>query len=179
MRIEIPSDQHPLVHVSTQIGSPYLRGALQGVTTSLYAADSTVTPKEREAVRYYLAWLLDCNTCQSSRAGRDGAGFTGEVFSDEWYDNIGQYKSWPGYTERERTAIEFCSRTVQDHLDVEADDDLWRRTHEHFDQREVEDLVILSAFIAASNVIREVFLGPASAACAVDASATATTGATQ
>lgn len=160
MRIEIPSDQQPLVYLQTQIGSSGLNGVVRLLSQTLFVNDSTVTPKEREAVRYYLAYREDCNACVNFRAGRDIPEYSDEEMSDEWYDNIPNYKTWPGYTARERLAIEFVSRIFDDHLDVEQDDDLWTRLHGAFDLVEIEDLVLISAFVSASNMIREVFLGP-------------------
>lgn len=167
MRIDVPAGEQPLIFIQTQIGSPQLRKVIQRMSTTLFVNDSTITPKEREAVRYYLAYRVDCNACASFRAGRDIPNYSDEEMSDEWYDNIPNYLTWPGFTDREKIAIEFCSRFLDDHLDVEQDDDLWQRVHALFTQIEVEDLVIISSLILASNTIREVFLGP-TPACSIE-----------
>lgn len=173
MRIDVPDGQEPLVYLQTQIASPQLRAVLQSIwQVWWYAKDSTVTPKEREAVRYYLAYLVDCNACANFRAARDVPGYSDEEMSDEWYDNVPNFKTWPGFTDRERVAIEFCSRLLDDHLNVEQDNDLWGRLQASFNQLEIEDLVVSTALIGASNTIREVFLGP-TPACPVDAERTA------
>jgi alkylhydroperoxidase family enzyme len=175
MRIDIPADQEPMVFIWSQIASPQLRGMLQSLTQILHASDSTVTPKEREAIRYYLAYREDCNACANFRAGRDIPGYSSEVISEEWYDQIPNYHTWSGFTDRERLAIEFSSRFVDDHLDVERDDNLWLRLQRNFTQREIEDLVVISAFAVAGNRIREVLLGPTRVCPAEPASARSAT----
>lgn len=173
MRIDIPAGQEPLLYLQTQIASPELREVMQSLfNVWWFAKQSTVTPKEREAARYYMAWLVDCNACSSFRAARDIPNYSDEEFSDEWYENIPHYKTWSGFTERERVAIEFYSRFIDDYRELEEDDDLWARLHANFSQVEIEDLVVSAAFIDASNKIREVFLGP-TPPCALDTDATA------
>jgi alkylhydroperoxidase family enzyme len=167
MRITIPADQEPMVYIWNQIASPQIRGVLQSLSQVSFTSDSTVTPKEREAIRYYLAYQEDCNACASFRAGRDIPGYSDEEISDEWYDHIPEYQTWPGFTERERLAIGFVTRFFDDHLGIEKDDDLWVRLHGHFTQTEIEDLVVLSAFAVGANRIREVLLGPV-ALCSVE-----------
>lgn len=166
MRINVPDGVDPMAAVA-KVGSPHLQSVLESVFQANFVCDSTVTRKEREAVRYYFAYRQDCNSCAGFRAARDIPGYTDEEITDEWYDQIPNYKTWPGYTERERLAIEFCTRFYDDHLDLERDDELWNRMYSRFTQVEIEDLVILSGFVAGANRIREVLLGPAGSACAI------------
>jgi alkylhydroperoxidase family enzyme len=107
-----------------------------------------------------MAWRVDCTACASFKAARDIPSYTDEEITDEWYDNIPNYMTWPGFTERERLAIDFYSGFIEDHRALEQDDDLWNRLHANFSNVEIEDLVVSAAFIDASNKIREVFLGP-------------------
>ncbi len=166
MRINVPDGVDPMAAV-VKVGSPHLQSVLESVFQANFVCDSSITPKEREAVRYHFAFRQDCNSCAGLRAARDLPGYTDEEITDEWYDQIANYKTWPGFTDRERLAIEFCTRFYDDHLSLEQDDELWNRMYSKFGQVEIEDLVILSGFVAGANRIREVFLGPAGSACAV------------
>ncbi|WP_434451879.1 carboxymuconolactone decarboxylase family protein [Lentzea sp. E54] len=137
------------------------------MSNTLRVNDSTVTPKEREAARYYAAWTVDCDSCSQWRAARDSAEYAGEPISDEWYDNIPNYPTWPGFTIRERLVIEFTQRFMNDHHGLSADDDIWRRMHEHFTETEIHDLCIISSLMSASNMMRETLVVTPGASCAV------------
>ena len=45
--------------------------------------------------------------------------------SEELYAHVAEYRSWPGYTDRERLAIEFAERFVVDHTNM--DDEFFGR----------------------------------------------------
>lgn len=169
MRVSVPEGWHPLLYIQTEIGSPDLRDTLRKVSRTLFVNDSTVTPKEREAARYYAAWMVDCDSCSQWRASRDLPDYAGDPISDEWYDNIQHYKTWPGFTDRERLSIEFTQRFMSDHQGLSADDDLWDLMHRHFTATEIHDLCIIAGLMVASGMLREVLVVTPDSSCAVPA----------
>ncbi|MFI5734942.1 carboxymuconolactone decarboxylase family protein [Kribbella sp. NPDC051587] len=170
MRVTVPEGRHPLLYIQTDIGSPDLRDTLQKVSQTLFVNDSTVTPKEREAARYYAAWMVDCDSCAQWRAARDLPGYAGEPISDEWYDNIHRYQTWPGFTPRERLAIDFTQRFLNDHRALSADDQAWDLMHRNFTETEIYDLCIISSLMAASGMMREVLVVTPESSCGLPTS---------
>lgn len=167
MRINVPADQEPMIFIWTSIASPVLRQAIGALTQAMAVNDSTVTEKEREAMRYYLAFREDCNACKSSRFGLIRPDWAGRGMTEEWYDAIPNYETSSVLTDRERLVIEFTSRLFDDHRDLEQDDDLWSRMQSQFDELEIQDLVVISSFVVGMNRIRETLLGP-TPACAIE-----------
>jgi len=161
LRINIPDDADPLPHLMTQIGSPQLRSALVTMGSAMFLNDSGVTAREREAGRFYLASLVACQLCEENRPARDLAGYSDADIEDGFYENILEWRTWPGYTERERLVIEFYERFLVDHASLAEDDDVWARLAARFAPTEIEDLCILAMFAAAMNSLREVALGVA------------------
>lgn len=168
MRVTVPEGWHPLLYIQTEIGSKDLRDTLREISHVLfYNGSTTVTPQEREAVRYYASWMMGCNSCSQFRAPRDLPDYPGDPISDEWYDRIPEYRTWDGFTERERLAIDFTQRFLTDHVALAADDDIWDRMHEHFTEVEIQDLSIMSSLMYASNLLRETLVATPGSSCAV------------
>ncbi len=167
MRIEIPDDVEPMAFINTSIGSPRLRAMKETIGTVVFMNDSSLSPREREGARAFLAQMVDCNACNTFRAGRDIPGYSDEPIEDAFYDHISKYHSWPGYTTRERLVIEFCARFHTDHRGLAADDELWDRLHANFSPIEVQDLCILAGIMDMTGKLREVLLGVGETACAI------------
>ena len=159
IRITIPEGQEPLPYLMTQIGSSELRGVLQSMGLTAFFNDSAVTPREREAGRFYLASLVDCAVCEQNRPARDLVGYSATDIEDAFYEHVFEWRTWPGYTERERLVIELYEAFLFDHLALAADDDLWARLAVAFDPTEIEDLCLLATIGSAINRLREVLLG--------------------
>ena len=107
-----------------------IRGAYQ---QSILPAD------ERELARMRIAQINDCVACSDFRAQSVlEAGVTPEL-----YDNVAAYTSYPGYTVRQRLAIEYAERFATDHASL--DDAFFGRLREVFSDAEILDLTLCVA----------------------------------
>ena len=107
-----------------------IRGAYQ---QSILPAD------ERELARMRIAQLNDCLACADFRAPSVlDAGVAREL-----YDNVAAYATYPGYTPRQRLAIEYAERFATDHASI--DDAFFARLRELFTDAEILDLTLCVA----------------------------------
>ena len=73
--------------------------------------------------------------------------------SEELYTHVAEYRSWPGYTDRERLAIEFAERFVVDHTNM--DDEFFARLRGHFADDEIVDLgLCVAIFMGLGRFLR-------------------------
>jgi len=73
--------------------------------------------------------------------------------SEELYAHVAEYRSWPGYTDRERLAIEFAERFVADHTSM--DDEFFGRLRTHFADDEIVDLgLCVAIFMGLGRFLR-------------------------
>ncbi|MGB9307467.1 MAG: carboxymuconolactone decarboxylase family protein [Mycobacterium sp.] len=107
-----------------------IRGAYQ---QSILAAD------ERELARMRIAQINDCVACSGFRA----PSVVDEGVAAELYDNVAAYASYPGYTPRQRLAIEFAERFATDHASM--DDAFFERLRGVFSDAEILDLTLCVA----------------------------------
>jgi alkylhydroperoxidase family enzyme len=111
---------------------PRLAVAMGGLATAVY--DHSELPlRVREIARMRIA---EDNECQVCRHTREAAG-EAEGADDAFYEHVLEWRSWPGYSDRERIAAEFAERFAQDHKALRADAEFWARAHEHFDDGEI------------------------------------------
>src|SRR3954454_21211183 len=91
-----------------------LRPGMAGTVTDMIDAvyhRSILPASEREVARMRVAQLNDCSACSTARAQSViAAGVT-----EELYDHVEDWRTWPGYTERERLSIEYAERFTFDH----------------------------------------------------------------
>ena len=86
-----------------------------------------------------VAQLNACGACSTFRAPSVvAAGVTEDV-----YDHLDEYRTYGGYTERQRLAIEYAERFVTDHRAI--DDELFTRLRGEFSDAEVLDLTLCLA----------------------------------
>lgn len=143
-RIRLPPNEDPVLYTMTRVGSPRLLESRVESWGAQYFNDSTVTPREREAMRMRGAHQMSCTFCTAFRGARDLEGFTDEEIPEEFYENVFEYKTWPGYTERERLAIEFMERFMLDYQDMADDVPFWDRMQANFNEVELFDLCHLA-----------------------------------
>ena len=79
--------------------------------------------------------------------------------TEDDYGHVDEWRTWPGYTERQRLAIEFAERYTIDHQGI--DDELFARLHAHFSDAEILDLSLCLAHLARPRAIAR---GPAGGA---------------
>jgi len=117
---------------------PEMAGMVDRMISTAYSR-SILDPAEREAARMRIAELNACDACATFRAPSViEAGVTDDV-----YAHVSEWRTWPGYTDRQRLAIEFAERFATDHRAI--DDELFARLRGPFTDAEVLDLTLCCA----------------------------------
>jgi alkylhydroperoxidase family enzyme len=83
-----------------------------------------------------IAQVNDCAACSGFRAQSVQIA----NIAAEFYDNVAAYASYPGYTPRQRLAIEYAKRFVIDHASL--DDAFFERLRGSFSDAEILDLTL-------------------------------------
>jgi AhpD family alkylhydroperoxidase len=107
-----------------------IRGAYQ---------ESILPADERELARIRIAQINDCVACSDFRA----PSVLAAGVAPELYKNVAAYTSYPGYTPRQRLAIEYAERFANDHASI--DDTFFERLRELFTDQEILDLTLCVA----------------------------------
>ncbi|MGA3256761.1 MAG: carboxymuconolactone decarboxylase family protein [Mycobacterium sp.] len=110
-----------------------IRGAYQ---------QSILPVDERELARMRIAQINDCVACSGFRA-QSVLEAGPKAPAPELYDNVAAYASYPGYTPRQRLAIEYAERFALDHASM--DDAFFERLRAVFSDEEVLDLTLCVA----------------------------------
>jgi AhpD family alkylhydroperoxidase len=117
---------------------PEMGAMVETMVRTVYGS-SILPPAEREVARMKIAQLNACNSCATFRA----ASIRAIGLDDELYSHLDEYESYPGYTDRQRLAIEYAARFATDHSSIDAD--LFDRLHEVFTDAEILDLTMCVA----------------------------------
>ena len=113
---------------------PTMAAAWGVMANAVYNA-SELPVRVREIARMRIAEDNECQVCLNTReADADG---DGSAPGDDFYTHVMQWRTWPGYSERERVAAEFAERFARDHRGLRDDDGFWARAHEQFDDGEI------------------------------------------
>ena len=120
---------------------PQLGGMVERMIRGAYQ-QSILPADERELARMRIAQINDCVACSDFRAQsvRDAGP---KAPAPELYDNVAAYASYPGYTPRQRLAIEFAERFALEHTSM--DDAFFERLRELFSDEEILDLTLCVA----------------------------------
>ena len=89
-----------------------------------------------------IAQINDCVACSDFRA-QSVLNAGPEAPAPELYDNVAAYASYPGYTPRQRFAIEYAERFATDHASM--DDAFFERLRGVFSDAEILDLTLCVA----------------------------------
>jgi alkylhydroperoxidase family enzyme len=117
---------------------PPLGGMVERMIKGAYQ-QSMLPAEERELARMRIAQLNDCVACSDFRAPSvQQAGIAPEL-----YDHVAEYATFPGYTPRQRLAIEYAERFATDHGSM--DDDFFDRLRTEFADDEILDLTLCVA----------------------------------
>jgi alkylhydroperoxidase family enzyme len=109
---------------------------------------SIVPVRERELARMRIAQINDCAICRQWRRTTGAA----EVMTEDDYLHVAEWRAHPGYTPRERLAIEYAERFALDHLGL--DDDFYARLRAAFSDTEVLDLTVcIGAWLALGRTM--------------------------
>ena len=117
---------------------PELAGMVERMIRGAYQ-QSILPAAERELARMRIAQINDCVACSDFRA----PSVLAAGVSPELYDNVAAYASYPGYTPRQRLAIEYAERFATDHASI--DDAFFARLRTLFTDGEILDLTLCVA----------------------------------
>ena len=117
---------------------PEMAGMVDRMITTAYQR-SKLPASEREVARMRIAQLNACDACATFRA----PSVIGTGITDDEYAHVEQWQTWPGYTDRQRLAIEYAERFATDHRAI--DDKLFDRVRERFADDEILDLTLCCA----------------------------------
>jgi alkylhydroperoxidase family enzyme len=138
---------------------PEMAGMVDRMITTAYQR-SHLPAAEREVARMRIAQLNDCSACATFRAPsviEDGV-------AEDVYLHLDEYRTWPGYTDRQRLAIEYAERFAADHRGI--DDAFFDRLRSAFADDEILDLTLcLAVFLGLGRTLEVLGVDQA---CALD-----------
>lgn len=157
-RIDLPPGDAPEIE-RAYYHRPEMGVAVGGLARAVYDK-SALPPREREAARMRIAELNGCAVCLGWRIPELAAAGVDEAL----YEHVSEWATWPGYSERERLAIEYAERFATDHRSI--DDAFMARLRGAYRDDEIVDLTIcIAQFLAFGRLTRVLDLD--SAACAL------------
>ncbi|MGE0220330.1 carboxymuconolactone decarboxylase family protein [Mycolicibacterium sp.] len=139
------------------VKSPDLGAAMANFTQAVYTK-GRLPLRVREAARIVIAHANECVVCQNTRDA-DGAA---SGLDEEFYDHATEWRTWPGYSDTERIAMEFAHRFAADHTALRDDEDFWERAAQHFSDELLTDLAISCAmWVGMGRMLRTLDIGQA------------------
>lgn len=117
---------------------PEMAGMVQRMITTAYQR-SNLPAGEREVARMRIAELNACAACSTFRAPSVVEAGVAEAV----YQHLDEWRTWPGYTDRQRLVIEYAERFATDHRAI--DDELFSRLRAQFGDDEILDLTLCCA----------------------------------
>jgi AhpD family alkylhydroperoxidase len=137
------------------VKSPEIGGAMGGFSHAVYNKNR-LPMRVRELARMVIAQDNECAVCVNTR---DEDGPAAGV-DEELYDHALEWRTWPGYTEQERTAAEFAHRFGTEHTKLRDDEDFWERANAQFSDELLADLALSCAlWVGMGRVLRTLDLG--------------------
>ena len=126
---------------------PEMAGMVDRMITTAYQR-SKLPATEREVARLRIAQLNDCAACADFRAPSvREAGVPEDI-----YAHLQEYRTYPGYTDRQRLAIEYAERFATAHDQI--DDELFARMRAAFADDEILDLTLcLAVFVGLGRTL--------------------------
>ena len=143
-RIELP----PGDELTSWLSLSPLGPSLGAFAEAVYSR-SRLSLREFEAARMRVALSNGCTTCLNTRHAEGAA----RGLDAEFYANVSRWREHPGYTERERLAIEFAERFCERWQ--EQDEDFWRRLRAAYDDGQVVDLALqVAELVGAGRILK-------------------------
>lgn len=155
MRIDVPQAGDPgrAFETLSNAYAPEIVRAAGAFSTTAYQ-HTKLTLREIEAARFRTAQINGCMVCMGFRAGRDFPqmfeGFGGDLESsvyrngpapdEEFYAQVENWRDWPGYSERERLAIQYAEGIGEAPKAIAVDKDFWARMKKAYSDAEIVDL---------------------------------------
>ena len=117
---------------------PEMGSLVETMVQTVYGS-SILPAAEREAARMTIARLNACNACATFRA----PSVTAAGVDEELYGHLENFRTYEGYSARQRLAIEFAGRFATDHDAI--DEELFGRLRSSFTDAEILDLTMCVA----------------------------------
>jgi AhpD family alkylhydroperoxidase len=117
---------------------PELGGMVERMIRGAYQ-QSILPAEERELARMRIAQINDCVACSDFRA----SSVIEAGIEPELYENVAAYTTYPGYTPRQRLAIEYAERFANEHASI--DNAFFGRLRGQFSDEEILDLTLCIA----------------------------------
>lgn len=138
---------------------PQMGRLVDQMVTAVYQR-SILPPDEREVARMRIAQLNACGACATFRA----PSVLEAGISEEMYEHVHEAGTFPGYSDRQRLAIEYAERMATDHRGI--DDEMFERLRGEFTDAEILDLTMcISVYLGLGRALE--VLGVDSS-CAID-----------
>ena len=103
-----------------------------------------------------VALANQCEVCRNARYAEGAA--TG--LDAEFYARVPEWRTWSGYSERERLAAEYAEGIATDHLRLREDGDFWKRLRHAFSDAEIVDLATCcSLWLGVGRTMRVLDVG--------------------
>jgi alkylhydroperoxidase family enzyme len=118
-------------------------------TLSHAVYEQSILPvRERELARMRIAQINDCAICQQWRKTAGAA----VALTEDDFANVMEYRTYPGYSERERLAVEYAERFALAHTEI--DDAFFDRLHAEYTDAEILDLTVcIGAWLALGRTM--------------------------
>ena len=100
---------------------------------------SKLSAAEQEVARMRVAQINDCSACATARA----QSVIDAGVPEDAYGHLDEWRTWAGYSERQRLAIEYAERYTLDHQGI--DDEFFDRMRAHYADDEILDLSLCLA----------------------------------
>ncbi len=137
------------------VKSPDIGTAMGGFSHAVYNKNR-LPMRVRELARMVIAHDNECAVCVNTRDEDAPAAGVDE----ELYDHALEWRTWPGYTEQERTAAEFAHRFGTEHTKLRDDEEFWERANAQFSDELLADLALSCAlWVGMGRVLRTLDLG--------------------
>ncbi|MEZ5709799.1 MAG: carboxymuconolactone decarboxylase family protein [Blastomonas sp.] len=165
MRIQMPHDtQDPFSDLGLHYAADMV-GTAKTFSQTVYAR-TTLPLRVFEGARARTAEINGCMVCRAFRAARDipkysaktddaaqGVIANGDAPDEDFYQNVTNWKTYAGYNDRERMAIEFAERFCIEPQALAKDEDFWSRAKQAFSDEELVELChCVGSFIATGRV---------------------------
>ena len=126
---------------------PEMGAMVETMVRTIYGS-SVLPAAEREAARMKIAEINSCTACSTFRAPSVQAAGVDE----DLYSHLGEYRTYEGYTERQRLAIEYAELFAADHASI--DDAFFARLRALFSDAEVLDLTMcIAAYLGLGRAL--------------------------
>lgn len=156
MRIDIETatanGTHPVVAIQQTYATEIVSAGMAFSATTY--EKSTLTLREFEGARARTAEINGCLICQKRRSARDlrdyfdrfGGSYdesvaaNGPAPDEEFYQQVSNWRTYQGYSEREALAIRYAEGLGLDPHGIAQDEDFWDRAKRLFTDNEIVDL---------------------------------------